>query len=242
MTFELETLIEATLFGAGRSMSVEELAVDLEVEPTQLATSLEVLKTSLKRRRGGALQLAEINGRWALEVKPKVAQHLPCNAKTDIPPKLLKSASLIAFHQPMLQSRLVELLGQRTYDHVRELVQLGLVERRRHGNTKRLSTTRRFSEVFGCPHTEKRKVRAWFREQAASLGLTSGGGERPMALNEEQAELPVEEENNFEGIAERAGDNEEEPIEMPLEEVAEEEPIEMPLEEVAEEVEAALEE
>ena len=222
MAFELDTLIEATLFGAGRSMSVEELAVDLEVEETEITTSLESLRTSLKRRRGGALQLAEINGRWALEVKPKVAQHLPCNAKTDIPPKLLKSASLIAFHQPMMQSRLVELLGQRTYDHVRELVQLGLVERRRHGNTKRLSTTRRFSEVFGCPHTEKRKVRAWFREQAAGLGLTSGGGERPMALNEEQAELPVQEESNFEGVVGRAAEHEADSIEIPVEEVGEE--------------------
>ena len=222
MAFELDTLIEATLFGAGRSMSVEELAVDLEVEETEISTSLESLRTSLKRRRGGALQLAEINGRWALEVKPKVAQHLPCNAKTDIPPKLLKSASLIAFHQPMMQSRLVELLGQRTYDHVRELVQLGLVERRRHGNTKRLSTTRRFSEVFGCPHTEKRKVRAWFREQAAGLGLTSGGGERPMALNEEQAELPVQEESNFEGVVERAAEHEADSVEIPVEEVGEE--------------------
>ncbi len=229
MAIELETLIEATLFGAGRSMSVEELAVDLEVEAADIATSLEALRTSLKRRRGGALQLAEINGRWALEVKPKVAQHLPCNAKTDIPPKLLKSASLIAFHQPMMQSRLVELLGQRTYDHVRELVQLGLVERRRHGNTKRLSTTRRFSEVFGCPHTEKRKVRAWFREQAAGLGLTSGGGERPMALNEDQTELPVEDENIFEAIADRASEHEEEPAEPTLESVAEE--IEAALEE-----------
>ena len=229
MAIELETLIEATLFGAGRSMSVEELAVDLEVEAADIATSLEALRTSLKRRRGGALQLAEINGRWALEVKPKVAQHLPCNAKTDIPPKLLKSASLIAFHQPMMQSRLVELLGQRAYDHVRELVQLGLVERRRHGNTKRLSTTRRFSEVFGCPHTEKRKVRAWFREQAAGLGLTSGGGERPMALNEDQTELPVEDENIFEGIADRASEHEEEPAEPTLESVAEE--IEAALEE-----------
>ena len=222
MVFELDTLIEATLFGAGRSMSVEELAVDLEVEETEISTSLESLRTSLKRRRGGALQLAEINGRWALEVKPKVAQHLPCNAKTDIPPKLLKSASLIAFHQPMMQSRLVELLGQRTYDHVRELVQLGLVERRRHGNTKRLSTTRRFSEVFGCPHTEKRKVRAWFREQAAGLGLTSGGGDRPMALNEEQAELPVQEESNFEGVVERAAEHEADSIEIPVEELGEE--------------------
>ena len=204
MSYELETLIEATLFGAGKSLTAEELSHDLEVSIESVSDSLLTLQSSLKRRRGGALQLAEINGRWALEVKPRVAQHLPCNTKTDIPGKLLKSASLIAFHQPMLQSRLVELLGQRTYDHVRELVQLGLVERRRKGNTKQLSTTRRFSEIFGCPHTDKRKVRAWFREQAAGLGLTSGAGPRPIALKEEQTKLPLEEDSSFDAIAQRA--------------------------------------
>ena len=106
-----------------------------------------------------------------MEVKPKVAAHLPRETKTDLPPRLLKAASLIAYHQPMPQSRLVEMLGQRAYDHVRELAQTGMIQRRRDGNTRRLSTTRRFSEVFGCPHTDRAKVRAWFREQVAESGI-----------------------------------------------------------------------
>jgi segregation and condensation protein B len=209
MSIELETLLEATLFGAGRSMNTEQLAEDLEQQMLDIRVALISLKSTLKRRKGGALQLAEINGRWAIEVKPKVAAQMPCNTKTDIPAKLLKSASLIAFHQPMLQSRLVELLGQKTYDHVKELVFLGLVERRKMGNTKRLTTTRRFSEIFGCPHTDKRKVRAWFRDQATGLGLTEGGSERPMALQEEQTELPLDGEESFEALAERASEHQE---------------------------------
>jgi hypothetical protein len=103
---------------------------------------------------------------------------------------------------------LVELLGQKTYDHVKQLVYLGFVERRKMGNTKRLTTTRRFSEIFGCPHTDKRKVRAWFRDQAAGLGLTEGGSERPMALQEEQTELPLGgEEESFDGLSERASEH-----------------------------------
>ena len=202
MNIELETLIEATLFGAGRSMTVEELTEELQAEEAQLEEALSSLQSSLKRRRGGALQVAEISGRWALEVKPKVALYLPCNAKTEISQKLLKAASLIAYHQPMKQSRLVELLGQRAYDHVRELVQFGLVKRRRKGNTKLLATTRRFSEVFGCPHIERRKVRAWFREQAATLGLDSGGADRPMALHEELNELPIDENDSQPAVSE----------------------------------------
>ena len=135
-----------------------------------LEAQLFGLQGALKRRRG-ALHLAEVGGRWAMEVKPKVAAHLPRETKTDLPPRLLKAASLIAYHQPMPQSRLVDMLGQRAYDHVRELAQAGMIQRRRDGNTRRLSTTRRFSEVFGCPHTDRAKVRAWFREQVAESGI-----------------------------------------------------------------------
>ena len=143
--YPIETLLEATLFGSGKSLTVEELTEGLQKDAVAVEEGLLTLQNSLKRRRGGALQLVEIGGKWALEVKPKISQYLPGNAKTEIAPKLLKAAALIAYHQPMIQSRLVELLGQKAYDYVRELANLGLIERRRSGNTRKLTTTRRFS-------------------------------------------------------------------------------------------------
>jgi segregation and condensation protein B len=189
--------LEATLFGAGRSMTVDELSESLGYDSVEMIDSLNSLQATLKRRRGGALQIAEIGNRWAIEVKPQIADHLPKEARTEMPQKLLKAAALIAYHQPMAQSRLVELLGQKAYDYVRELAQLGMVDRRKDGNTRRLITTRRFSESFGCPFTERKKVKAWFREQVQSSGMLEGmvGSE---ALQEEenvdlttQSTLPV---------------------------------------------------
>tara|TARA_B110000444_G_scaffold76027_1_gene71690 strand:- start:15586 stop:16197 length:612 start_codon:yes stop_codon:yes gene_type:complete len=167
----IETLIEATLFSSGKSMSVAELSTVLGYDEDEMLDCLFSLQATLRRRRGGSIQLAEVGVRWALEVKPSIASHLPKETKTDMPPKLLKAAALIAYHQPMPQARLVELLGQKAYDYVRELAQLGMVDRRKDGNTRRLSTTRRFSEAFGCPHTDRKKVKAWFREQVQSSGL-----------------------------------------------------------------------
>ena len=46
-----------------------------------------------------------------------------------------------------------------------------MIYRRKDGNTRRLTTTRRFSEAFGCPYTDRKKVKAWFREQAREAGL-----------------------------------------------------------------------
>ena len=194
----LETLLEATLFGSGKSMSVKDLSEALGYEEDEVGEALLSLQGTMKRRRGGALRIVEIGGKWAMEVRPDVAEHLPKDTKTEMPKKLLKAAALIAYHQPMPQSRLVELLGQKAYDYVRELSQYGMIMRRRDGNTRRLTTTRRFSEAFGCPHTDLRKVRKWFREQVSEAGLFDGmESEALKDVGEDglvQSTLPIEEE------------------------------------------------
>jgi segregation and condensation protein B len=194
----LETLLEATLFGSGKSLAVKELSEALGYEVDEISEALVSLQGTLKRRRGGALRIVEIGGKWAMEVRSDVADHLPKETKTEMPKKLLKAAALIAYHQPMPQSRLVELLGQKAYDYVRELSQHGMVLRRRDGNTRRLTTTRRFSEAFGCPHTDLRTVRKWFREQVTEAGLFDGMESEVLKdVGEDgliQATLPIEEE------------------------------------------------
>ena len=168
---DLRTLLEATLFGAGRSLSVDELAESMQTTPSEVVTNLESLQHTMKRRPGGALQLTDVSGRWVMEVKPKLANHIPSSFRTEVPQRLLAAAALIAYHQPMAQSQLVDMIGPRAYDHVRDLAHLGLIDRRRDGNSRRLTTTRRFAEMFGCPYAELKKVRKWFRENAANMGM-----------------------------------------------------------------------
>jgi len=194
---QLETLLEATLFAAGRSLTKEELAESLGYPEDEIQVAMESLMKTVKRRRGSALHIAEISGRWALEVKPSIADELPSDARTDLPQKLLKAAALIAYHQPMPQSRLVELLGPKAYDHVRDLAQAGLVDRRKNGNTRRLTTTIRFSEVFGCPHTDRKKVKEWFRTKVIESGMMEGMEDADALRPEqpgEQATLQLEDD------------------------------------------------
>ncbi|MBT4058941.1 MAG: hypothetical protein HOE69_01365 [Euryarchaeota archaeon] len=169
---ELTTLLEATLFGAGKSIPQSELSELFNITESTMRMALLDLQQAIAEREHGAIQLTEIGRYWVLEVKPKLANHIPQIARTEIPKKLLKTAALIAYHQPMAQNKLVEMVGQVVYEHVSDLRELGLVDKRRDGNTRRLTTTRRFSEYFGCPHTASADVAAWFKEQAQELGLT----------------------------------------------------------------------
>ncbi len=171
---QLDTILEAILFGAGRSMSLEELSEMLGEPKGVIHVGLSTLRKQIEQREGSALQLTDVSGRWILEVRPEMSAFLPETFRADIPTRLLPAAALIAYHQPMQQSQLKDMLGQNAaYDHVRDLAAMGLIDRRREGLTRRLTTTRRFAEYFGCPEVEYRKVRAWFRSEASKQGLTS---------------------------------------------------------------------
>ncbi|MEC9124450.1 MAG: SMC-Scp complex subunit ScpB [Candidatus Thermoplasmatota archaeon] len=184
---ELSTILEAILFGAGRSMTVGEIAFAAQEDEALVEEALSNLRATLSRRRSGALQVSEISGRWIMEVKPSLSDRMPGGVRPDIPQRLMPAAALIAYHQPMSQSTLVGMLGQRAYDHVRELSAMGLISRRRDGSTRRLMTTRRFAEYFGAPDVESPKVRAWFRKQASDAGMT--GAELAASLSGGQATI-----------------------------------------------------
>ena len=80
---DIRTILEATLFGAGRSLSVEELAESIQISHGEVIANLESLQHTMKRRPGGALQLTSVSGRWVMEVKPKLAKYL--NAYLQLP-------------------------------------------------------------------------------------------------------------------------------------------------------------
>mgnify|MGYP000893494568 CR=1 FL=1 len=166
----------------------------------EVQTARRELQTTIRRRRDSALHLTDVAGRWIFAVRPTLSPHLPESFRADIPQRLLPAAALVAYHQPMAQSQLVDMLGQRAYDHVRDLAKMGLIDRRRDGLTRRLTTTRRFAEYFGCPEVEYRKVRTWFREEASKMGLTSAqlaaslAPEEQLTINELSDDATVTEE------------------------------------------------
>ena len=202
----LTTLLEATLFGAGKSLSQTNLVEQFDAKESTVRMALLELKENIASREGCALQLTEINRYWVLEVKPELSDFIPRIARTEIPKRLLRAAALIAYHQPMQQSQLVDMLGQVTYEHVGDLRELGLIDKRRDGNTRRLTTTRRFSEYFGCPYTDTASVAGWFKEQASAAGLTANQLARALAQagsgDDEGEDEPDQQEHEESGIEE----------------------------------------
>ena len=62
-----DAIVEALLFCSGRSLSCSELATQSSMDEEQIAQCLDNLRGQYKRRRGNALQIVEVGGRWSME-------------------------------------------------------------------------------------------------------------------------------------------------------------------------------
>lgn len=157
-------LIEAALFSAGKPVSLEEIALSTGIDPLLVKLYLKKLMLSYSRR-DTSLEVIKAGRKYSLRVKEKYVDRVRTLASPEIPEKVLKTAALIAYHQPLRQSELVDMHGSKIYDHVKELMSLGLVMARTEGSTKVLTTTHRFSEAFGISSVSKKQVKGHVREK-----------------------------------------------------------------------------
>ncbi|MBN1390723.1 MAG: SMC-Scp complex subunit ScpB [Candidatus Thermoplasmatota archaeon] len=191
-------LVEAALFSSGKPVSLEDIAGSTGLEAPLVKLYLKKLSQTYARR-DTSLEVIRAGNKYSLRVKEVFVEGIRMLAAPEINSKLLKTAALIAYHQPVKQADLVDMYGTRVYDHVKELVHLGLVRSRKEGSTKVLTTTHRFSETFGISSTSKKKVKGHVRERVleklekVTLDSYQEGPKDPDGTEEERTEAEPEE-------------------------------------------------
>jgi segregation and condensation protein B len=116
--------------------------------------------------RGSAIEVAKTGMGFSLIVREEYRPFGRQFAPKEVPDEVLRTAAMVAYHQPILQSDLAKSLGSRVYDDVRTLHQLGLVSAKKKGQTFELATTKRFCEYFGIEGTSKNAVKRWMEERS----------------------------------------------------------------------------
>ncbi|MGB0653358.1 MAG: SMC-Scp complex subunit ScpB [Thermoplasmatota archaeon] len=152
-------VVEAALFAAGRPVAVEEIAEQTGLARPAVRQAIDDLAAAYKER-DTVLEVGKAGQKWAMQVRTQAAEPAARFAAMEIAPKLLKTLALIAYHQPLKQSELADMIGSKVYDHIPELKEKGLVRTRRDGQTKILSTTPQFPEYFGLDAHTPQEIRA----------------------------------------------------------------------------------
>lgn len=168
---KLDLMIEASLFSAGRPLSTKELSEVLDKPIETIESSIKQLKNHYSKR-DCALEIAKVGNKYCMQVKSNLAEYIKLLAPMEIPKKVLKTAALIGYHQPIKQSELQEMFGAKVYDHVKVLEELGLIHKRTKGRTVLLTTTPQFSEYFGIDTTDHDKMKKWLLQKIKDLNLS----------------------------------------------------------------------
>jgi segregation and condensation protein B len=195
MAVETKYIIESALFSAGRPLEVEEISEACELGKVEVRKALKELAKEYKAREG-AIEVAQVGNKYAMQLRTQYAAHAAKLAQMEVPLKVLKTAALIAYYQPVPQSELKKLLGSKIYDHVAALHDLGLIRTRRKGQTKILYTTPRFSEYFGISEVTKQGIKQWLAKKVGMKEATGTLEEffekigTPMKFDDESDEEP----------------------------------------------------
>lgn len=145
---DLKARIEAVLFVTGRAVSLKEIAEILERDEQEVEDAMLSLIIDYSSR-DGALEIDDENG-YIIQVKDEYMDIVEKLCPIDISNAVLKTLLVIALKQPIRQSLLKDLRGSTAYDHVAELVEKGMISRKKdsNGRSYNLKTTPKFAEYF----------------------------------------------------------------------------------------------
>ena len=154
-------LLEATLFTTDEPLSMEELIKILKIRRESIEKLMNELREKYSKPDSG-VSVSEIGG-FRLVVKQEFAEkvsHLTPHA--DLSRGLLRVLAIIAYHEPIKQADIVKVVGNRTYDYVKELEERRLVKCEKKSRTKIIMLTPQFEQYFGV---SKDELKEKFKEE-----------------------------------------------------------------------------
>lgn len=166
-TIELKQKIEAILFTLGRFLTLEDIGKFCEIGSAGVVK--EVLDELRKdyASRNCALEIEENEGRFKLNIKKEfsyLTNKLLASKEMDSP--TTKTLAIIAYKQPVTQSEVIKIRGNKAYDHIKSLKDNNLVTAEKKGRTRLLKVTGNFYEYFDIAETEaKDKIKLAVEEQ-----------------------------------------------------------------------------
>ena len=150
--------LEAALFLAEDPLDKEEIADILDLGSMGYVDMLlEEFEEELEEEHRG-LELVERPDGYELKVKKHHLEHVSHLAPhQDLNEGQLRTLSLVAYNAPVEQTDIVEIRGNRTYQHVKELQSRGFISKEKDGRTAILDVTDHFLDYFEIDSIEEFK-------------------------------------------------------------------------------------
>ncbi|MBS3089492.1 SMC-Scp complex subunit ScpB [Candidatus Pacearchaeota archaeon] len=145
--------VEAALFIAGRFMSLQELVALTDVNPILLKKILADLSDCYK---DSGIEIVAKDNLWKMDVASDYTWLVNklATGSSEFSKAEQETLAILAYKQPMKQSVLIKIRGNKAYEHISKFVQMGLITKKRMGHTAELRLSESFYDYFSVPTGE----------------------------------------------------------------------------------------
>ena len=152
-------ILEAVLFISGRYLSMQELISLSDLNPIILGDLIERLKDKYNKE-DSALEVTEKNGMWKMDVRQEYTSIINrlATGTAEFSKAEQETLAIIAYKQPIKQSVIIKIRGNKAYEHIKKLTDLELIKRKKAGHTHELSLSEDFYDYFSISENERTSV------------------------------------------------------------------------------------
>lgn len=166
---ESKGAVEAALFSASEPLTAKDIADSMKIPIDDVLPNVKKLAKEYDKRNS-AMKIIKIGNSYRMLLREEYTEFTNGVTKLEIPRPVLKTMWAIAYNQPVRQSEVSRTLGPRVYDDIPMLVDMGLVDSKPDGQTRILTTTKKFSERF-TDGVQGEKIREWIDKMKSQKTL-----------------------------------------------------------------------
>lgn len=139
--------VEAALFVCGKFMNMKELVALTDVNPILLR---DILRTLEEKYKGKGIEVVRREDLWKMDVHPDFVYMVNklATGKEEFSKAEQETLAIIAYKQPMKQSILIKIRGNKAYDHVARFLEMGLINKKKAGHTSEITLSESFYNYF----------------------------------------------------------------------------------------------
>ncbi len=140
--------IEAAMFISGRWLSVQNLITLTDLNPILIRQLIDKLKE--KYGEESAIEILQKDDGWKMDVKQEHVNMINklATGSSEFTKAQQETLAVIAYKQPVKQSVIIKIRGNKAYEHVKDFISLGLVKAKKAGHTLELSLSEEFYDYF----------------------------------------------------------------------------------------------
>jgi len=147
-------LIEATFFISGKFLSMEELISLSDLNSLLINEAISKLKEKYNKD-DSAIEIVEKDNLWKMDVRQEYFSIINkmATGAAEFTKAEQETLAIIAFKQPIKQSVIIKIRGNKAYDHVQKFAQLNFIKKKKEGHTNILTPSDEFYDYFGVEET-----------------------------------------------------------------------------------------